>query len=158
MNLFTRALKRIIDTLLAFGLLVIVVDLAVNVFMRYVLMKPIFWAEELAVVGLVFISYLGGAELVRKDKHVAITALFDLLRPKAAKRVKIVADVLSLFVMVVMIALYWKLIGKMSIGVTTQLGINESWFAVIAFVGFLLMAVYQIQNIVQAWRGIRRAP
>ena len=55
-----------------------------QVIWRWVLNDPITWSEELIQLTYVWICYLGWAIATRKDSHIRITALTNLL-PKGAQ-------------------------------------------------------------------------
>jgi TRAP-type C4-dicarboxylate transport system permease small subunit len=102
--------------------------------------------------------FLGGAILVRQDKNVVITFVYDLFNLETARLVRILSELLSFTMITVMVCLSWKLIGRLSISTTPTLRINEAWFGVIAFVGFCLMLFYQAQNLIALLRGKQSFP
>jgi TRAP-type C4-dicarboxylate transport system permease small subunit len=52
--------------------------LLVNVFLRYLFSRPFPWAEEISVLLIVWVVFLGAGLVQKKDEHVAVTYLFDL--------------------------------------------------------------------------------
>jgi len=148
MNLLNKLIKTLLDWILTFVTVAVVIILFVGVVLRYIFNAPLYWSEEVSVIGLVVMVFLGGAILVRQGKNVTITIVHDLCGPKTARWMRITSEFLSLLIVTVMTWLSWKLIWRMAVSTTATLRISEGWFGVIAFVGFVLMLYYQIQNMV----------
>jgi TRAP-type C4-dicarboxylate transport system permease small subunit len=74
---------RIIETVLGTMLLLSVVLICANAFGRYVLHKPVIWAEEVLGYGLVWMVYLGAVLVTASDQHLRMDLLAQLLSRKA---------------------------------------------------------------------------
>lgn len=75
--------------------------LLLQVFMRYVLVRPISWAEELAVHILVWLTFLGAAYGVRHGTHPRVSMLAGL----EARRVGWLAAIQTLVPALVLVAM-----------------------------------------------------
>lgn len=71
--------------------------LMVNVVSRYVFDAPIFFAEELALLILVWMGYLAIAYSVSQDKQIGMSLVVDNLPEHARRAVSIVVDIIMLF-------------------------------------------------------------
>ena len=60
-----------------------------NVVSRYLLAYSIIWVEELTRYLMVWVGFLGSGLVLRLGAHVAVDALQDVLRPHAAKAVRL---------------------------------------------------------------------
>jgi TRAP-type C4-dicarboxylate transport system permease small subunit len=87
-------LQQILDYLTLICYFVMVVSIVIQVFARYVLNSPTPWSEELARFLMVAVTMLGSATLMRKEGHIAMTALVDRLSGKALLVVTLIRDVL----------------------------------------------------------------
>ena len=147
-----KKVNKIIATTLdwAIGLTVaiIVVVLFVGVVLRYVFSHALFWSEEISVLAMIWMTFLGGVILVREDKNVIITVFADLFKQKTQKRIKIFSDFLVLIILIVMLCLSWKLTDKLAFSTTPALRLSEAWFGWSMIIGFALMLYYQIQRVV----------
>lgn len=81
---------RIFDKILLAGIsiscaIILFQTLVVNgdVFMRYVFSDPIVWGEELSEYGLLYLTFLGAAWVLKKGGHLRMDMLFNRFRPKA---------------------------------------------------------------------------
>lgn len=94
------AIERLVCGLLivAFTLL-----LMVNVVSRYVFDAPIFFAEELALLILVWMGYLAIAYSVSQDRQIGMSLVVDGLPEKTRTALSIVVDVIMLFISFVLL-------------------------------------------------------
>lgn len=144
---FNKYFAIALDWAIGLIMMAIVVILFIGVIMRYVFNAPLFWSEELTVLGLIWMTFLAGAILVRDDKNVSITILTDICPPRVAKLFRIIAEVLVLFILGVMIWQSWQLTSRLSFSTTPALRICESWYGYALAVGFILMLYYQVQKL-----------
>ena len=72
------------------ALVVLIVSFGWLVFGRYVLNVTPTWVEQLALLLICYISFLGAAAGVREDSHIGVTLFRDLL-PEQAQKVTIIA-------------------------------------------------------------------
>ena len=72
----------------------------VNVVARFVFHEGIDWAFELTSYLFIWSAMFGAAYLFRVGGHIKVTILVDLLPPKAAKFVILLADIITLFYIV----------------------------------------------------------
>jgi TRAP-type C4-dicarboxylate transport system permease small subunit len=124
-----------------------VVILFVSVVMRYVFNAALFFAEEMSILAMIWMTFLAGAILVRQDRNVIITVFADLFSPRIQHGIRVFSDVMSLVMITIMAWLSWKLVDKLSLSTTPALRLSEAWFAWSMVVGFIVMLFYQIQRI-----------
>jgi TRAP-type C4-dicarboxylate transport system permease small subunit len=85
MRLVAKVVTKLFEYAVVLAMAGVTVILFVNVFLRYVLHSPFSWAEEISVLLLVWIVFLGAGLVQSRNDHVAITYLFDPL-PRRGKR------------------------------------------------------------------------
>ena len=150
------ALNRIIDTGLVVVTIGLVVVLTMNVFFRYVLSKPLYWSEETSLFGIVFITFVGGAVLVRTKKNIAIPIIYEVLSERVTTVIDVVTEFLTLLVIGFVFYQTLRLVPRMAGSVTPTMRANEALYPAIAGFGYLFMLYYQVRNIVRALRRLRR--
>jgi TRAP-type C4-dicarboxylate transport system permease small subunit len=74
-----NALRRIELVLAALALLVATASIAVGVFFRSLLDDPLAWTNELAVLGLVWLTFIGASAVFKERGHIAVDAVSFLL-------------------------------------------------------------------------------
>lgn len=112
-----------VDKFLVWISIVIGASLTVNmvaaVFFRYVLNRPIFWADELSLYLFAWITFLGGSLAVKRMEMAAVTILFDRLHAKAKQFISIIIQIcIFLFSAIV---LYYSIIWIKSPSIFNQL-------------------------------------
>lgn len=128
------------------------------IFMRYVMNKPLLWADEITGWALVAIVMLGAAEAYRHGDHIAI----DLLSARATglrKRIiNFVADVAVLAFAVIVAISTWEAISfaRMFGSYTSGHIVIETWILqtpiLIGCVLLSLMAVIRLVERLAGWR------
>lgn len=143
-----RKLARFLDWFIGVIMGGIVAILFVGVIMRYLFNAPLFWSEEVAVLGLIWMTFLGGAILVRQDKNVCITLFSDIFPPPVGRGMKILSGTLVTLILCIMIYQSWQLTGRLAHATTPALRIKESWFGWAMICGFIIMLYYQVLHLV----------
>jgi len=127
---------------------VIVVVLFFGVVTRFLFNAPLFWSEEVCLLGLIWLTFLGGAILVRQDKNVSITIFSDMLPRRVMRPLSLINHVLILICLGIMIQQSWRLTERLAYSTTPALRLSEDWFAVALLIGFAVMLFYQVQRFI----------
>ena len=90
-------LSELTGALSALGLLAMTGIIGFDVFCRYALNDPTFWATEIATYLLVGMTFLALAATERAGAHIRVELLLGWLRPAARLRVELIAAWLGLF-------------------------------------------------------------
>ena len=79
------AFDRIIDLAAILGavlVFLIMLSVALDVVMRYFLGRPMIWVLQMTEIGLLYITFLGAAWVLRKEGHVKMDLLLTRLSPR----------------------------------------------------------------------------
>ena len=126
-----------------------------QVVMRYFFSSPLFWAEEISVQLLVFITLFGLSLLVHKSQLVSIDFLPQALPQRARHALLALLGVVMLALLLFITWLGWDWINRpdvrMELGATTQL---PRWynFSILPLT-FALMAWHQFAAILREARA-----
>jgi len=88
-----KALDHLLETLVMVVVAVLVLDVLLQVFTRFVLNKPSSWTEELAVFMLIWVSLLGAAVALGRGAHLGI----DYFVGKLPERARLATEVFVFF-------------------------------------------------------------
>lgn len=89
--------------LLALTMAVMVCSGASGVFFRYFLNAPLSWTDELARYALVWMTFLGGAELfLHENGHARISYFIERMGPRWSLVCELMADALILMIVALM--------------------------------------------------------
>jgi len=129
----------------------ITIILSVNVFLRYLFSRPFPWAEEISVLLVVWAVFLGAGLVQKKDEHVAITYLYDLLSPKWKTLVLIFGNLCICAVLVVHLFSGVNLL-RLQMKVTMiSVNLSSSVFAWAVLVGIAAMLLFTIDSITKSF-------
>jgi C4-dicarboxylate transporter DctQ subunit len=142
-----RVLSILERSFIALSLLAGALLLFVNVFMRYVFLAPISWAEEMTLYLCVWLVFVGGSVAVREKGHIAIDLLPHVLSPRG--RLFLARGVALLFLAFLLVFCWFSLqhvLRVKSIGQVTPIMQAPMWLTYLAMpVGSVLMAIRVVQ-------------
>src|SRR6187549_3817316 len=97
-------------------------------FTRYVLNDSLAWTEEIARYGLMWIVFIGGAMVTRRNSHIAVELLANVMKP-GRLRVALLAfvDIVKLAFLALLAFLSITIIERMSIQRMTVFDLSMSW-------------------------------
>ena len=98
-----RIVARFEYYLLLMLTLIVTVILVLQVILRYVFSNPLFWAEEVSTILLVFITFLGLSLLVYRRQLIYLDLLETRLQGPALSLVKWVVDVCLFVVLLTLV-------------------------------------------------------
>ena len=141
------------EVLCTFFLSVVFISVITQVVLRFGFSSAAVWAEETAVYGLIFATYLGASLGIKRREHVRITFIV-LSFPKKLKVASIIlADILwlgFLALMIVQTIVYTKLLFDVSY-VLPGLKIELRWLQIFMPLTFCLM-VYRVFEVYWEWK------
>lgn len=141
------------EVLCTFFLSVVFISVITQVVLRFGFSSAAVWAEETAVYGLIFATYLGASLGIKRREHVRITFIV-LSFPKKLKVVSIIlADIMwlgFLALMIVQTIVYTKLLFDVSY-VLPGLKIELRWLQMFMPLTFCLM-VYRVFEVYWEWK------
>lgn len=123
-----------------------------NVVMRYVFRAPLKWSDELSMVCLAYVTFIGGAAAYKKNLHFGIDIILDKLPEKVRTTIRIITN----FVFIILFS-YTSYLGWMlTIGAKKKFNYSGWSYKIMDIalpLGFLSMAIYAIYFFVLAFRN-----
>lgn len=136
------ALRNIEIDIAAVSLFLFIVLSSAQVIARYFLNSPLAWVEEVSVVILIWMTFIGSAWLVRKDQHIRVELLEELGYPRLRTVLYTVYDLCSIAFLILLAIGGYQLIDLMRFDRTPALRIPYSVIVAVVPVACGLMAVY----------------
>ncbi len=96
MRTLLAGLDWLLDKVTLALLVTLVLVVGLQIFARYVLNHSLYWSEELARYLFIYLVFLGGAVVLRMERHIQVTAFVDLLPPLVRRAILVLGDVLML--------------------------------------------------------------
>jgi TRAP-type C4-dicarboxylate transport system permease small subunit len=114
-NMFYRLLKIIEDNLVVILLGIMVVNVSVGVFCRYVLNNSLSWTEEFARYLMVWFAFIGMAIAFRDESHVNVSVIVDLFPSFIRQLIKIISYLVILWFLDILFLQTFKVLRVVSI-------------------------------------------
>ena len=96
-------LRKVADTLGVIFFVVAFGGFIVQVFMRYIMNRPLAWTEEFVMIAFIWAVFWAASFMVRIKEHVSFDVLYDVLSDKGRR-------VCAIFAMVVLLVAFGLLI------------------------------------------------
>lgn len=93
---FTKKVNSVVRLACIAFFTVMVIDVVVSVVMRYVLVKPMVWGEQLAIYCMIWIAFLSSSIAFRRGAHMGLDILVKTVPPKFSKMLQLIAHLMVL--------------------------------------------------------------
>ncbi len=153
-------LKKINDFLykvLGYILVVLLAAMVAIIFLQvvYRIRKgALTWSEELARYIMIYLTFIGAALAVREQSLISVEAVMVLLPPGVRKIISIVVDILTEVVFIIMIYFGFKLFKVTMTQISPVLKIPMGYIYLAIVIGFFLMALFNVENIISRVRKV----
>jgi TRAP-type C4-dicarboxylate transport system permease small subunit len=122
-------------------------------FTRYVLNDSLAWTEEIARYGLMWIVFVGGAMVTRRNTHIAVELISNVMKPGPLRAALLAfVDIVKLAFIALLAWLSVTIIERMAIQRMTVIDLPMSYVYAGVGLGCFLMLVRQAMNV---WRNAR---
>jgi TRAP-type C4-dicarboxylate transport system permease small subunit len=110
-------------------------------FTRYILNDSLAWTEEIARYGLMWLVFIGGAMVTRRNTHIAVELLSNVMKPGLTRQVLLAAvDVVKLAFIAFLAYISITITERMGIQRMTVFDVSMSWvYGGVAFGCFLML-------------------
>jgi TRAP-type transport system small permease protein len=132
---------------------VLVADVAVGVFSRYVLQNTFRWYDEIARLCFVWIIFLGAVVAVRRRAHFRLHLVVDRLGVRARRGAEVVVTLCVIGFAAILIAGGWAIYPVAQRQMTDAMEISMVWFFAALPVGGALMILFALPQLWALLRG-----
>ena len=122
-------------------------------FTRYVLNDSLAWTEEIARYGLMWVVFIGGAMVTRRNSHIAVELLSNVMKPGRLRAALLAfVDFVKLGFISLLAFVSWTITERMHQQRMTVFDLPMSYVYGGVALGCFLMLIRQIQNV---WRNAK---
>ena len=122
-------------------------------FTRYVLNDSLSWTEEIARYGLMWVVFIGGAMVTRRNTHIAVELLSNVMKPGPLRAALLaLVDFIKLAFLGLLAFVSWTITERMHFQRMTVFDLPMSYVYAGVALGCFLMFARQAQNF---WRNAR---
>ena len=141
------------EILTALLLAIMLGSVGVGVFWRFILRQPLSWTEEVVLICMVWLCFLGASVVTKHNEHILIDFFIALAPPRVAHAMKIFCLAVITGALVVLL---WQgiLLLEVTQDVTTiALGIPTMYMYAAIPVSAFLMLIHNTRNLLSAIRS-----
>jgi len=132
------------------ALAVMLCSIFYNVLMRYCFRAPTAWADELSMICLAYVTFVGGAAAYKHNLHFGIDVLLDKLPKKIQLIVRQVTNLAFVVMFAYVTVLGYKLFDK-AVKVFNYTGWSYKIMDAALPLGFLSMTIYATYFLIQSF-------
>jgi TRAP-type transport system small permease protein len=122
-------------------------------FTRYVLNDSLAWTEEIARYGLMWVVFIGGAMVTRRNTHIAVELLSNVMKPGPLRSALLAfVDFVKLAFLGLLAFVSWTITARMHFQRMTVFDLPMSYVYAGVALGCFLMFIRQALNV---WRNAR---
>jgi TRAP-type C4-dicarboxylate transport system permease small subunit len=158
-----RAVSWIPHIVITALMVVALTDMLIGVLLRYVgtwlsaaLDLPsvrFFWVEEIGEYALAWLTFIGAAIGIRRGTHFAVSIVVERF-PESVRRAVFIGHYVLLVAFGALVAVYgWQVSELNSQSFSPALDLNLRWLYLSSVVGGILIVVYSLAALGDAWRG-----
>ena len=122
-----------------------------NVIMRYVFRNPLNWSDELSMICLAYVTFVGGAAAYKKNLHFGIDIILDKLPEKVRMGIRIITNFVFIILFGYTCYLGWVLT-KGAVKKFNYSGWSYKIMDLALPLGFLSMAIYAVRFFIMAFK------
>jgi TRAP-type C4-dicarboxylate transport system permease small subunit len=141
------------EVLTALLLAVMIGSVGIGVFCRFVLHQPLSWTEEVILVCMVWMCFLGASVATKHNEHIFIDFVVTLVPRRLAKIMGIASMVLVSGVLVILVWQGILLVERTQDVATIALGIPTMYMYAAIPISAFLMLIHNLRNLVAAIRS-----
>lgn len=157
MKRFKWVIANVPEILSCTAFAIVLLDVFLNVLLRYFFEVSFSWCEEVAAIGFIWIIFIGGAACYKRKMHIGIDVLVTSLPKKAQTAIQ-----LFVFGALFLFNLYLTYLSiRFSFGawtkITLALGIPYTFLDIASTVGFIFITFYALRDLLHSLRSVAEA-
>lgn len=147
-----NGLIRVTQGVIVTMLLTIVVVLMAQIIARYIFQNPLVWSEELVLILLLWITFLGSALLLEARGHISIDFMVRLMPERLQKAIQIIMAALMVGFCATLLYGGWTMVQATSASITPGLKVSVAWHYGGTLVGGGLMLIFAVEQFIHCLR------
>jgi TRAP-type C4-dicarboxylate transport system permease small subunit len=120
-----------------------------------IIKKPLVWAEEYALISMVWLTFIGACIGYESNSHLAVDLLLLILPRKGPKIIELLIEFLVMPFFIVLIIGGIKMVETTVGSITPALKISVAFQYLPALVGGVIMLIFNIERIITKIRNFK---
>lgn len=123
---------------------------------RYFLQYPLVWSEELSLLLMVWITFLGSVLILERQEHISIDALVEYFSESVQDTVRVIGYLLVLIFNAVLTYGGFLMVSTTKESITSALKISVAWQYGGILVGGLCLTLVSLEQLIKALQMLRQ--
>lgn len=128
---------------------ILVVNLFLGVFTRFVLNDPLDFTEEIARFCMLWFAFIGGSIALRQGELISFTFVIDMVPDPVRKGMKLLNIILMILFLAVFLNVGIDALKIYRFGKASVTKINQAWTAIGIYAGAVVMMIHCITNLLK---------
>ncbi|PAV28351.1 hypothetical protein CIL05_17095 [Virgibacillus profundi] len=142
-NIVFRFLRLIVTIML----LVLSIVVFAQIISRYFFESPLVWSEELAILMMVWITFLGSVLILDKFEHISVDFLVNQFNERIQSIIFIIGYLLVLMLNIVFVIGGWEVIQTTKDSILPGMKISVGWLYGAIFIGGILSSIVLLEHL-----------
>ena len=139
-----RVISMIPRVVLVVLMIIMLTDMMLGVFFRYVVGQALAWSEEVGTLSPIWLTFVGGAIGITRSSHFSIHLLQERLGPRRQRMLRVAIALLIMIFGLVLAPYGLEVTLRNSTSITPGLGLNLAVQYASPFVGGVLIICYAV--------------
>lgn len=145
-------LSKLMNIMLTIILGAMSLVVAGNVFFRFILNSSLSWADEVAQMLLVWLTFIGAALAIKEKSHYVLNFLSEKLKGKSKRVFWMIQQLLTLFAIGVLLFFSAIVTWKIRLWVMPATEISRVFVYIACPIGCLLMFYFALKNMLNDYK------
>ncbi len=131
---------------------VMLASVGLGVLFRYLLQRPLSWTEEVVLMCMVWLVFLGASVATKHKEHIIIDFVVALVPRSVARVMEVIAVLVAIAVLLAMVWQGVELVQRTQFMTTTALGIPTMYMYSAVPVSAVLMIIHNLRHLLSMAR------
>lgn len=123
-------------------------DVFIGVIFRFVLKAPLVWAEEYALISMVWMTFIGASVAYEASSHLNVDLLLTVLPEKGRKSVELLTEIMIIPFFIALIVGGAIMVDTTKASITPALKISVAVQYLPALIGGILMLWFSVEKLI----------
>lgn len=146
---FKKNVLKVLKIFLIILLWAMSLDVFLGVIFRFVIKKPLVWAEEFALISMVWLTFIGASVGYETNSHLGVDLLLLILPNKPKKVLEILNEIIVMPFFIALIAGGAVMVNTTKNSITPALNISVAFQYLPALIGGILLLWFNIEKMIK---------
>ena len=123
-----------------------------QVIKRYVLNSAFYWSEQMVILSMLWLAFLGSTIAISRNQHTRIDFFINLFPPKIKGFIEVIDDILCAFIAGILAYTSLDVLEVTKGQISVELGISRGIYIYAVIIGGILMVLFFLVSAVNRFK------